>query len=105
MIEGWIFSPTVPDHKFSLSIYAGEQLIEHVLSDLYREDLHNAGYGDGYVAFCYVPPAVIPVELLTDIRIRLAYSNVYLLPDEVTRIETGPQDWAGYEEAPESLEG
>ncbi len=102
IIEGWLFSPTTPEHKFSMSIYAGTEIIDHVTADIYREDLHNCGYGDGHVAFHYSPQVILPAELLKDIRIRLAYSNVYLLPDEVTRIEgvEEPEEGAG-EELPE----
>ncbi len=82
-----MFSPSAPGHKFSLSIYSGTLLLGEVSADLFRDDLLNAGYGDGHVAFRYEPPAVLPRILLRDIRIRLAYSNAYLLPDEASRIE------------------
>jgi hypothetical protein len=56
LISGWAQSREQADAPVCLDVFAGTCLIGRVLANRYREDLAQAGIGDGCHAFEFAPP-------------------------------------------------
>jgi len=56
---GWAQDAAAPAVPVSLDILSGGRRIGHVLANLYRQDVAEAGYGDGYQGFEFQLPAGI----------------------------------------------
>jgi glycosyltransferase involved in cell wall biosynthesis len=50
-IVGWVWDPSDSDAPVRLQIIIDDAVVEEILADQYREDLKNAGIGDGSHAF------------------------------------------------------
>jgi hypothetical protein len=50
-LTGWVFDPLAPRSRFAVTLVTDQGRRQETLSDFYRADLHQAGYGDGHVAF------------------------------------------------------
>jgi hypothetical protein len=55
-IEGWAQNVGSADAPVCLDIYAGGALIGQLLANQYRQDLKEAGVGNGRHAFAFAPP-------------------------------------------------
>ncbi len=84
MVEGWIHSPSLPGHRYVLQVFAGKNLLGEASADRFRQDLKDAGVGDGNCAFSFPLPGLLPRPMLRDIRLRVVNSMVYLLPESDT---------------------
>jgi len=63
VITGWARDGEKPDTPVPLQIRSGEQAIATVLANLYREDLREAGIGEGRHAFqVRIPGGLTPLE-------------------------------------------
>jgi glycosyltransferase involved in cell wall biosynthesis len=51
IIEGWVWSPTIPKERIRLELVEGEAQLAMSVADNYRADLVLAGIGDGRHAF------------------------------------------------------
>jgi|GEM_PF-4646682 len=84
LIEGWLAWPMPGPPE--LDILAGQRLIGHCTADHRREDLIAAGLGER--AFSFLVPLEIDLAPLDQVRLRLAGTPLYLLPDSTTRYST-----------------
>lgn len=48
---GWAFAPAQPTSRIAIDILADGEVVAHGFADQYREDLQQAGLGDGYCLF------------------------------------------------------
>jgi phytanoyl-CoA hydroxylase len=94
-IEGWITSPDANEPKISLEFVLDEEVIGRCVADLFRQDLKDAGFGDGHCAFHFPTPPLIPKSDISRIIVRLENSSVLLPIDSAkpaqsaaTRTET-----------------
>jgi len=94
-IEGWITSPDANEPKISLEFVFDEEVIGRCVADLFRQDLKDAGFGDGHCAFHFPTPPLIPKSDISRIIVRLENSSVLLPIDSAkpaqsaaTRTET-----------------
>lgn len=85
LIEGWIVWVHFPSVKVRMQVFVGDKLVGECVADRPREDLREAGHGDGTCAFSYHIPAEHPIEDVKSLRLRVLGSSVFLLPDEFTR--------------------
>ena len=84
LIEGWLYCGAWQDEPIRLQVYVGKRLIGECVSDRFRKDLQDAGYGNGYCGFSFTVPAELAITDYTETRLRLVDSAVYMLPDEFT---------------------
>jgi hypothetical protein len=77
-IEGWITVADEPARKLTLDVMLDETVIGHAVADEFREDLQQAGIGDGRCAFSFNVPAFLPKSDRDRLQIRLENSIVYL---------------------------
>jgi hypothetical protein len=68
-IAGWAQAVDYPDAPVCLDIRAGGELLGQVLANRYREDLAEAGIGNGCHGFEFIPPARLTVSS-ADIEVR-----------------------------------
>jgi hypothetical protein len=84
LIEGWLYCEHWNDNPMLLQVYAGDQLIGECVANNFREDLLQAGFGDGRCGFAFQIPEGLKITNLLQTRLRLVGTPVYLLPDEFT---------------------
>lgn len=80
-IEGWIIDDDSPDQKFHLQFYMGANQIGEAGANQMREDLKAAGFGDGAIAFSFPVPQFLPKFSAGDLRIRIAGTDSWVLPE------------------------
>jgi hypothetical protein len=86
LIEGWIFWRSNPDHRLQLQVFLEERLLGGCTADLFRQDLADAGLGDGNCAFSFRLPEDVVMDEPKSVRLRVAGSVLYLLPDAHTSL-------------------
>jgi hypothetical protein len=108
-IWGWAWDKNLPNTPINVDIYDGSSLIATVPANLFRQDLLNAGKGNGYHAFVYNLPLSVKNGLLHSISVKFAgtntnlslsprsvVSNAMLFPSfsgTVTSVSGGGQTW------------
>ncbi len=55
-IRGWAWDPKKPNEPVKVDIYDGDKFVIVLVADKFRQDLADAGYGNGKHAFEMVPP-------------------------------------------------
>jgi hypothetical protein len=55
-IRGWAWDPRRPNEPIKVDIYDGNKFVVTLVADKFRQDLVDAGYGDGKHGFAMVPP-------------------------------------------------
>jgi hypothetical protein len=87
LVEGWILDAQNPKRRIHLQVFAEDVLLGECIADRLRPDLREAGMGDGHCAFSFAIPARSVVTDFSKIRLRIATSVLYLLPDSFTRFQ------------------
>jgi len=59
IIVGWAWDRTRPNVPIAVEIWDGDTLVDTVWADGFRQDLYEAGKGDGRHAFTYVIPHIL----------------------------------------------
>lgn len=85
-ISGWAWDSTRPDTPIDVDIYDGDTLLARVTANTFRQDLLNAGRGDGRHAFVYTLPASLKDGRTHTIRVKVSGTDVNLknTPKEIT---------------------
>jgi hypothetical protein len=78
-VGGWAWDKTQPDTPIKVDIYDGTVLLGTVLANGYREDLKNAGKGDGKHAFNYAMPPTLRDGQSHTISVRFAGPSTELI--------------------------
>lgn len=82
-VSGWVIDEDAPQTRLRVEVFLGEAPLGSCLADQPREDLKQAGIGDGNAAFTFVPPAFLPRRALAGLRLQVTGSDVVLaLPAE-----------------------
>lgn len=81
-ISGWAWNRNDPNTPINVDIFAGSTHVATVAANLYRQDLFNAGKGDGRHAFVYNVPSHLRNGQMQTISVRYAgsYSNLVWSP-------------------------
>ena len=58
LINGWIWDKYKPDTQVNLDLWDGERYVTTFPANQFRQDLAEAGYGDGRHAFHILTPRV-----------------------------------------------
>jgi Phytanoyl-CoA dioxygenase (PhyH) len=81
-IEGWIADRKHPAARLEIEVVHGDAVLGRCVADLYREDLQEAGIGDGRYGFKFPLPIVLARSEVTKVGVRLADSSLYLRNSE-----------------------
>jgi hypothetical protein len=82
-IEGWITVVGEPERKLILDVMLDGERIGQCVADRLREDLRDAGIGDGACAFLFEVPLRVAEASARRLRLRLVNSIVYVDTDRV----------------------
>ena len=56
-LAGWAWDSTQPNTSINVDIYDGTTFVATVLASNFRQDLYNAGYGNGNHGYSFSTPA------------------------------------------------
>ena len=70
IISGWAWDANQPNATINVDILDGSTLIATVPANLYREDIRNAGIGNGFHGFSFTTPASLKNGVSHSIRTR-----------------------------------
>lgn len=59
-VVGWAWSPLLPGRRLPVSVWQGRRRIAHATADIMRQDLRDAGKGDGAHGFHMLLPIGLP---------------------------------------------
>jgi hypothetical protein len=93
-IAGWITIPDAIETKLRLEFVLGEKVIGRCVADQFRQDLKEAGLGNGYCAFSFQTPVFVSKREIDQIIVRLEHSDV-LLPIKAAKRDPAPGAGAG----------
>jgi hypothetical protein len=57
IVAGWAWSEKEPDRSISVDIYDGDELVDTVIADAFREGMQKSGMGNGKHGFVYRIPS------------------------------------------------
>ena len=77
-IAGWAWDPAQPNSPVNVDILANSVVIATIPADQFRQDLLNAGKGNGVHGFSFTVPQSLKNGQIQSIRIRVTGSNVEL---------------------------
>ena len=77
-IWGWAWNRNLPNNPINVDIYADSSLLATVSANLFRQDLLNAGKGNGYHAFVYNTPEYLRDGKMHYISAKFAGTNNHL---------------------------
>lgn len=83
-ISGWAWDQAHPDSNVSVEIWDSATLLSTHQAELFRQDLVDAGYGNGRYGFSIPTPAIIKDGLPHTIRVRVAGSDYELIRSPVS---------------------
>ncbi len=95
--EGWVQDKTEPDDIQSVELFIDGEFIDQTLSDLYRQDLAEAGIGDGCHAFRIPIPVPFYDDSLHVVDIRVKGQSIPASPRPML-LKAVSLDAAGNEE-------
>ena len=75
LIHGWAWDATRPNDPIDVSLFDGNTFIATLSANLFRQDLLDAGKGDGRHAFVHYVPAALADGNVHQIRVRIAASG------------------------------
>ena len=70
IITGWAWDATQPNAAINIDILDGTFLVATIQANLYREDIRNAGIGDGFHGFSFTTPSFLKSGTPRTIRAR-----------------------------------
>ncbi|HVF58023.1 MAG TPA: DUF4082 domain-containing protein [Pyrinomonadaceae bacterium] len=84
-VWGWAWNKNDPNTAINVDIYDGNTYLATVAANQYRQDLVNAGKGNGFHAFGYTIPAALRNGQVHQISVRFAgsYSNLSSSPRSI----------------------
>jgi hypothetical protein len=71
-ISGWAWDSRQPDAPVQVEIYEGGTLLTRMVADQFRQDLRDAGAGNGKHGFSFLTPASLKDGRLHLIRVKIA---------------------------------
>ncbi len=78
-VEGWAWTPSLPDHRCDVSVWLGNDFLASGNASGYREDLEKAGKGDGCHQYKLFYPAQLPVDAdLSAIEVKVEGTRLVL---------------------------
>jgi len=86
LIEGWLYCDAWEGEPIKLQVFVGPDLLGECDVDRFRNDLQEAGFGDGRCGFSFAVPERLASVDFAETKLRLLETPVFLLPDEFSNI-------------------
>jgi Beta-propeller repeat len=77
-VSGWAWDPNNPNSAINVDILNGTTLLATVAANMFRGDLLNAGYGNGYHGFSYTAPNSLKDGRAHSILVRISQTTTNL---------------------------
>ena len=77
-IAGWVWNKRAPTNPLRVDILANGSLVAQVMADVFRQDLQNAGKGDGRHGFSFPTPARLKNSQSLSVTVRVTNTNFFL---------------------------
>ncbi len=90
VIAGWAWDTTMPNTAVYVDIYDGTIFVASVLAGNFRQDLVNAGKGNGYHGFAYTTPAILRDGATHNLRVQFAGTSTLLSQGSHFSIQCSP---------------
>ena len=84
-IHGWAYDSAQPNTAISVDLYDGTKLLATVSAGTFRQDLKNAGFGNGNHAFSLATPAGLQDGLVHSVSARFSGTT--------TNLSTSPKSY------------
>jgi hypothetical protein len=84
LVEGWLYCDAWYNEPVTLQVYIDGQLVGECVNNIFRQDLADAGYGNGHCAFSFTVPEDLEVEEWKSCMLRVCGSPLFMLGGEVT---------------------
>lgn len=78
VFEGWAQDPSSPDNHISVEFLINETVIGEVICNIFRQDLRQAGIGNGDHGFRWPVPEKMDPLMASQIKVRIKDSNTIL---------------------------
>ena len=91
-MQGWVWNRNSPNTLLRVDILINDTVFTQVMADQFRQDLLNAGKGDGRHAFKFALPARLKNSRLNSVKIRVTGTNFVLNPTNRTFNCSNPID-------------
>lgn len=78
-IFGWAWDQNQPNTPINVDIYANNNYVATAAADRFRQDLFDAGKGNGYHAFVFLVPATLKNGQQQNISVKFAGTNTQLI--------------------------
>ena len=82
-MKGWVWNRTVPNTPLRIDILINDTVFAQILADIFRQDLVNAGKGDGRHGFRFELPARLKNNRFNNVRIRVTGTNFTVNPTRI----------------------
>jgi hypothetical protein len=88
-VVGWVWDPSEPDSPVTIEIMEGDTVIAKVPADQYRQDLLDAGKGNGKHGFVVPTPKVLRDGAQHDVSVRVWRSSFSLGTKPISTVRPG----------------
>jgi hypothetical protein len=97
-IAGWAWDSNQPNTSISVDIYDGTTLIATVPANIFRQDLANAGIGNGVHGFAFATPASLKDGQSHSIRVKFSGTSTDLqsTPKTINCGDAAPASFQGF---------
>jgi RHS repeat-associated protein len=98
VIAGWAWNANQPNTPIKLDVYDGNTLIKTVAANQFRQDLLNAGIGNGVHGFSIATPASLKNGAAHTIRVKFAGTSteLYNSPKSITCAAPASASYGGW---------
>jgi hypothetical protein len=86
LIEGWLYCDAWEGEPIKLQVFVGSELLGECDVNRFRNDLQEAGFGDGRCGFSFAVPEGVASFDFAETKLRLLETPVFLLPDEFSNV-------------------
>jgi hypothetical protein len=97
VIGGWAWNSTIPNTPINVDVYVDNVFLATVAADQFRQDLLDAGKGNGFHAFAFSTPDSLKDGVPHSIRVRISNSSFDLTNSPKT-INCSLHDYRGNHE-------
>lgn len=95
VVTGWIYNKARPFDRLDVKLYNGTTVLAESRAELFRKDLQDAGFGNGFCAFtltCSYPSFNYDIQLTVAVGGAVVFRDIYIEAPEYPISEVMPGD-------------